>query len=418
MTIEQAKKALEIAFKCEYPITVNLWGGMGIGKSRAVMDYALENNLDLIELRLGQQEEGDLIGMPKATEGTKVTEWYKPCWWPKEGTKGILFLDEFNRAGSISVLQAMFQLILPTWDEKLGRYVHRLHTHLLPEGWKLVAACNPDNGEYTVQTLDDALMDRFLHLKIDYNHAAFMGFAKKHYENTTLVSFLQESREMFNHYKSFGLDIKATPRSTEMLNHLLNTFGGETALVQSDSETRKVALYMISGLMGDDYTEKFWAYLQENFVKPLTADDIINGSFEKTKKFVDSIMKSKEKRVDILNDMNHSLCTEIEEKKVFGKNQLSNILNYLQLLPLDMYSEMLGKLESTKNGNKILNAGMEDEHKEAFAKKTCEAFGKDPEEIKKAIKAIYWAIEQHKKGELSGTYEFDTEKDEIPRKVS
>ena len=80
----------------------------------------------------------------------------RPEWFPDESQpKGILFLDELNRA-PVDVRQAVFQLV----KEKT------MHTHKLPEGWFIVSAINPDNTGYQVETLDKAMLRRFCQIKV------------------------------------------------------------------------------------------------------------------------------------------------------------------------------------------------------------------------------------------------------------
>src|SRR3990167_2043920 len=106
------------------------WGESGIGKSQAVARIAKQLSIGFIDLRLGQMEVGDLIGLPRHhNEGnTFTTEYSTPFWFPQTG-KGILFLDEINRS-RLEVRQAIFQLILD----------RQLHGKKLPDGWFIVSA--------------------------------------------------------------------------------------------------------------------------------------------------------------------------------------------------------------------------------------------------------------------------------------
>jgi MoxR-like ATPase len=61
--------------------TILLEGETGVGKSQLVAALAQEKNFELIDLRLGQMEVGDLIGMPMLIGNE--THWARPCWWPR-----------------------------------------------------------------------------------------------------------------------------------------------------------------------------------------------------------------------------------------------------------------------------------------------------------------------------------------------
>lgn len=91
MNSEEIKVLLKSTRKAN--VVPLVWGDSGIGKSQTVKQFADENNLQFIDLRLGQMETGDLVGLP-AREGDR-TIWLKPEWFPTEG-EGVLFLDEIN----------------------------------------------------------------------------------------------------------------------------------------------------------------------------------------------------------------------------------------------------------------------------------------------------------------------------------
>lgn len=131
-----------------------VWGETGLGKSTAVKAAAKRWGIDCIDLRLGAMEVADFLGMMDITDGK--TTYAEPTWWPKEGTSGVLFLDEINRSHR-DVRAPMFQLIL---DRKLIK-------RELPKGWVVVAAANPPSGDYEVDdSYDKAWMARFCHVQL------------------------------------------------------------------------------------------------------------------------------------------------------------------------------------------------------------------------------------------------------------
>ena len=92
MRVDDAKRWLKILAEKEVHVAPLFVGPMGIGKSDIVKQVTNELGLGFIDLRLAQMEPGDLIGIPYR-DGDR-TSWAKPEWFPKEGTKGILHLDE------------------------------------------------------------------------------------------------------------------------------------------------------------------------------------------------------------------------------------------------------------------------------------------------------------------------------------
>lgn len=148
------KTFLDIAGILPPETSMLLRGDHGIGKSQVVRQLArklaaAENiNLPVIDRRLSQMSEGDMIGLP-STDG-EVTRFNPPDWYKRACLEPcFLFLDELNRA-THEVMQAAFQIVL---DRELN-------------GWKLhpqtrVASAVNVSTNYTVNEIDPALLDRF-----------------------------------------------------------------------------------------------------------------------------------------------------------------------------------------------------------------------------------------------------------------
>ena len=184
----------------------------GMGKSEIVAQVAAKKSKILgkpfgfIDIRLGQYEVGDLIGLPEKQPRFTVTKKvYKngsladepevienvtvhdlPIWFPRDKNSfGILFFDELNR-GTRDTQQWAFQVVLD----------YRVNFNDVPEGWSVIAACNDDQDVYNVLSLDPALYDRFLVIKfhptlgewlehalsIDV-HDAVVKYIKKHHRD-------------------------------------------------------------------------------------------------------------------------------------------------------------------------------------------------------------------------------------------
>ena len=161
MWLDQAKDLIKRAARAQAPHPILMMGQMGIGKTQIVEQVARElaeelgnfgsKTFDLtnpkdvdslndvfgfVDLRLATQEPADLVGFPHLVDkisrvfkkAYKVLSHAQPEWFPEEGTRGIIHLDELNRAPT-DVRQAIFQLVKE----------RRLHTHRLPK--RLVHRC-------------------------------------------------------------------------------------------------------------------------------------------------------------------------------------------------------------------------------------------------------------------------------------
>lgn len=173
---------------------VMLTGIHGIGKSSIIAGIFKKMGYKVITIFLGQKADpGDVIGLPHKHEiviedGSKiwVTTFASMDWWPTDPNgKYIIFLDELNRAKP-EMMQCIMDLVLN----------RMMNGRALPEHTRIIAAINPsNNGQYQVEDLDPALLDRFnvYELKPDVDewiswaietqiHDAVIGFITKHGE--------------------------------------------------------------------------------------------------------------------------------------------------------------------------------------------------------------------------------------------
>ncbi len=156
-----------------------LWGPPGIGKTALVEALAQELDWPLIHIAPAQFEEmGDLIGMP-AIEGTH-TVLRPPAWIPQETGPGILLLDDFNRADD-----RILRGLMPLWQR------HELLSWRLPEKWQLVLTANPDQGDYSVTPLDDAMHNRLIHLHMRFDLDSWVAWARAHHIDSRAIRFVR-----------------------------------------------------------------------------------------------------------------------------------------------------------------------------------------------------------------------------------
>jgi hypothetical protein len=259
-----------VKFCCYADVPVFLWGERGVGKSQGVAQVAQElaeetgESWGFIDLRLATQEVSDLIGLP-ARDGNR-TIWLMPEWFPTEPkSHGILFLDEMNRAMK-DVIQAVFQLVLDK----------RLHTHILPPGWRIMAAGNYTD-DYQVRDLDEAMMSRFLHINI----APEVSDVVKHFgkigvtsrvgrfltaQGTTMLLKIKGER---HHY-----DPTPDPRRWEMVGKLVRAQATVPALTgMKDGEAKQLLQVALSGLVGMGAASAFKDFKDDS----CSFEDILTG---------------------------------------------------------------------------------------------------------------------------------------------
>lgn len=146
-------------------ISVLVRGPHGIGKSETVHQIAEAFGLELIDRRMSQMTEGDVIGLPKLEDG--CTKFLPAEFIQIACQRGVLlFLDEINRATQ-EVMQACFQLCL---DRELNG--NRLHPNT-----RIFAAVNA-SAAYQVNEMDPAFLDRFFVVDLSPTAQDFFAYAE------------------------------------------------------------------------------------------------------------------------------------------------------------------------------------------------------------------------------------------------
>lgn len=318
MNVNQLKKVLNICIKKN--ATPFLWGQHGIGKSQIIKQYCDENKLGFIDLRLGQVEAGDLIGMPER-DGNK-TVWLMPSWFPEDG-QGILFLDEVNRARP-DVLQAIFQLVLD----------RRLFTHELPDNWKIVCAGNPPIDDYNVVELDKALMNRFIHIILDNDVNSWMSWADGKIHND-IIKFINIHDGMLS-YKMNSYDdrikVLPTPRGWEIFSKFVDEISDDDLLVEVGK-----------GIIGIEAVTAFIKQRKSNF-NLIDEKEIINN-FSKVKPLIENMIINKTEN-DVLFKINNKLLNHIGTKyDSLQKVHIMNLLSYVELIPADLSKTFMFNLK-------------------------------------------------------------------------
>jgi hypothetical protein len=342
MRVDDAKRWLKILAEKEVQIAPLFVGPMGIGKSDIVKQVTNELGLGFIDLRLAQMEPGDLIGIPYR-DGDR-TCWAKPEWFPKDGTKGILHLDECNRAPN-DVRQAVFQLI---WDRKLHRFT-------LPDGWLIVSSINPSsNGEYQVEELDRAFLRRFCVLLLNPTVDSWMGWANREGKIANdITGFIGTHKDMLFEPETFELPVKRNPAGWSEVNKCRN----KQALPQD------LEFEIISGFVGKEAATAFIKYLDANYERPVNGEEVLNNYKDVREKILKQRKKSDEMYVTIKQIIGIS-----EAAKKLTKKQMENLVSFIDDLNADTAAMLVHEMpsdiidavvkEGQKNGDdRILKVG-------------------------------------------------------------
>lgn len=320
MRISDLKKALPLLIKLKQPVMIH--GQHGIGKSESIEQFAKENGMEFIVRHLGQAADvGDLIGLPDVSG--ESTQFKAPDWLPRDPEwKGIIFLDEFNRARA-DIRNAMFEFWL---TGKLGP------NYQLPKGAYVIAAANPDTKDYqTVRFKDDASDDRSLHLKFTPTKEEFLSFLmSKEDLDKTYIDFLRVNDDYIDTpgLADFSLPVKWSRRSHERVSRLLKA-------AEMEGIADHIATELAEGLVGVEAVSKYKAYKVENDVKPFSVEEIMDEYpkiADKVKKYADFTSG----RSDILNVSLDNILQRLKKEPIqYTDARFENFVKFIESIPKD-----------------------------------------------------------------------------------
>lgn len=251
---------LAVAFDPEIPLMIR--GRHGIGKSQSVYQIAAKLGLPVIERRLSQMTEGDIIGLPDLD--AKTTQ-FRPVDWLIQACENpvVLFLDELNRAIK-GVEQATFQLA----DSK-AFYGHKLHPQT-----RIYIACNIGEN-YNVEQFDPAAISRYAVIDLDPTVEDWISWAQDNCDKS-IVEFIRSNPHLLEHVGTFEPNMKYPDRR---------------AWARLDSQLRVSGLYetpenrlfnhMCGALVGPAAGAAFWSFSQAR-EKDISAKEVLQ-SWEKAK---------------------------------------------------------------------------------------------------------------------------------------
>jgi hypothetical protein len=297
--------------------TVLITGLHGIGKTEVVRAWAKANDVHLEVLYLSTQEVGDLIGIPEiitAENGTKITTWTVPSWLnnlneaSKNGHRTCVFLDELSRA-PLDVRQASLQLVLD----------REIHQHELPvsnDGFRtlVIAGDNPDNGDYSVDSMDPALLDRFCSIEVEVDVMSWLDWARKNNVNKIVTAFIADNTTKLHWMPEDGSEdrVGATPRSWTKLGKFIDII-----------DTIKPSLHypIMKGKVGTALASQFLSFMK-NFKDMISIEDVeaevikLQKKTSNIEKLGDGISKLTEKLEAIQkSELNLSMIAKYIDKK-------------------------------------------------------------------------------------------------------
>jgi len=301
------------------PVSTEVVGDSGIGKTSAIVQLAEENGLDFVKLNLAQIEEiGDLVGFPirqfevemkedktwvdehafdeylklgyKST-GKNRMSYCPPEWISNKKKGGILLLDDWNRA-DVRFIQAVMELI----DRQ--QYI----SWKLPKDWHIILTSNPDNGDYLVNSIDNAQKTRFISANLKFDLKCWGKWAEESQMDGRCINFLLMHPELVTK------DVNA--RSVVM-------FFNSISSIKSFEEQLPLIQMIGEGSVGSEFASLFTMFINNKLDRIISPEHI----FSQDEKYVLNTLKSlvgkdKNYRADIASTLGTRVSNYLD---VFAK---------------------------------------------------------------------------------------------------
>jgi hypothetical protein len=274
------------------PVSIEVIGESGIGKTSAIVQLAKELDLNFVKLNLSQIEEiGDLVGFPirqfeiqRDEEGEKIwvdenilEEKFKegyfstglnrmgycpPEWISGKEKGGILLLDDWNRA-DMRFIQAVMELI----DRQ--QYI----SWSLPKDWHIILTANPDNGDYLVSSIDNAQKTRFITVQLKFDTECWAKWAEESQIDGRCINFLLLHPELVTK------DVNS--RSVSM-------FFNSISSIKSFDDSLPLIQMVGEGSVGPEFSSMFTMFINNKLDKMISPQHVI----EQDEKYVLNTLKS------------------------------------------------------------------------------------------------------------------------------
>jgi hypothetical protein len=316
MRISEAKQCIKELYTNTGSVSA-LISERGVGKTSAYKQCAKELGIGYIGLYAAALEGPDFMGLPDKDREKGITRYLAPQFLPSVEAveagiypeNGILVLEELNRVPS-DTTSVLYPLLLE----------RKINGHNIADGWKIGVTMNPDSLNYSVNSLDDAMLDRFVSIEITANLEDYMDYSIANNPNDNVLSFLQACPDMLLIVKksadSTALSKSPTPRGWTKVQEMLNKC----------SLNEKLMIQLISGVIGPEAASSFYGFLKDRSFKIPSAEVLLNN-FEEVKADINEILEKN--RLDVISIVIKRLVYSLQLQEI----HYCNLNRFLDFVP-------------------------------------------------------------------------------------
>lgn len=256
---------------------IMLMGPPGLGKTAIVSQIAAEMKIGFVSYTITHHTRQSAIGLP--TISTRIFDG-KECILTeytmseiiasvhdaieKQGHReGILFIDEINCV-SETLAPAMLDLLQ---NKRFG-------PHAIPDGWILVAACNPPEFNSSARMFDIATMDRIRFIDVEPDTDVWLNYAVNNGVHGAITYYLRiKPQNLLRIERTVGGYSFATPRAWEDLSVILTEY--DRSGIEADSAL--ISQYIRDPEIASEFSRYLKFYRRYNDAHNVT-DMLENGN--------------------------------------------------------------------------------------------------------------------------------------------
>ena len=177
-----------------------------------------------------------------------------PQWISNKENGGILLLDDWNRA-DIRFIQAIMELI----DRQ--QYI----SWSLPKDWHIILTSNPDNGEYLVNSIDNAQKTRFISVNLKFDINCWSRWAENNQIDNRCINFLLMHPELV---------------TTNTNSRSITTFFNSISSLESFDDSLPLIQMIGEGSVGPEFSTLFSMFINNKLDKIISPKTILTHESE------------------------------------------------------------------------------------------------------------------------------------------
>jgi len=253
---------------------------------------------------------------------------------PKEQNSfGIFVIDEFSR-GDHQLQQLLWQI----------QNEYAVHRFMFPKGWFVISIDNPDDSQYTLDTMEDAAgLRRQLHIYTEVNAIDFLNYAIANDFHPLVIDFIQAHPEYVYDFQAQKIgSVYANPASWEKLSdHLWKMQIARQQLNYDEIESKA------SGLLNTNMASLFIDFAKG--LKTINPKDVFYD-YNKVEPKIKKLIKENDNAK--LGELMVGFCTFMTTSMPKYDNQnLENIEKFLLIMPIDTAALFISQIDSFDRTN-------------------------------------------------------------------